>query len=216
MILAAPPRVIWDAVQLADRFGPIPLNRICTDPPPGLGTEDDVIRFSEHEDRLFELVEGVLVEKTVGAYESILAVEIACQLGNFVKPRKLGTILGAGGLLRLAPGLVRIPDATFLAMDKFPTGRFPPGAIASLAPDIAVEVLSQSNTRKEMSAKLHDYFAAGAGLVWYVDPERRTVQVFTSAADSRVLTERDTLDGGDVLPGFELNLLELFSELRPE
>lgn len=216
MILAAPPQVVWDAVQLAERFGPIPLNRICTDPLPGLGTEDDVIRFCEHEDRLFELVEGVLVEKSIGTCESMLAVEIAAQLRNYVKPRKLGTVLDEGGLLRLAPGLVRIPDTAFLSIERFPRGRFPAGAIASLAPDIAVEVLSQSNTRKEMSAKLHDYFAAGAGLVWYVDPERRTVQVFTSEADSRVLTERDALDGGDVLPGFELNLHELFSELRPE
>lgn len=208
--------LIWHAERLAEFFGPIPLSRICTEPPPGLGTEEDVIRYNERDNRLFELVQGVLVEKTMGAYESMLAVEIACQLRNFVKPRKLGTVLGADGLLRLSSGLVRIPDVAFLSMEKFPKGRFPREKIAPIAPDIAVEVLSDSNSRREMNEKLNEYFAAGARLVWYVDPKRREVQVFSSPTISRTLTEHAMLDGGEVLPGFELSLYDLFAELPPE
>ena len=74
---------------------------------------------------------------------------------------------------------VRIPDVAFLSMEKFPNGRFPKGAIAPLAPDLAVEVLSPSNTKQEMNEKLSDYFSHGARLVWYVDPETRTIDVFT-------------------------------------
>lgn len=207
---------IWTAVDLAERFGPIPMDRICTDPPPGLATEDDVVWFDDHEDRLYELVDGILVEKTMSSYESFLAIEIAWRLNNFVKPRKLGVVLGADGMLKLAHGLVRVPDVSFLVMEKFPSGRFPRDKIAPLAPDIAVEVLSESNTRKEMAEKLHDYFAAGTRLVWYVDPKHRQVQAFTSPTDSRTLTEADMLDGGDVLPGFAINLRELFAELPPE
>jgi Uma2 family endonuclease len=208
--------MIWDAVRLADNFGPIPLSRICTNPPPGLGTEEDVIRFNERENRLFELVQGVLVEKAMGTYKSMLAVEIAAQLRNFVKPRKLGTVVGADSLLRLHSGLVRIPDVAFLSMEKFPKGRFPKEKIAPIAPDIAVEVLSDSNTRKEMNAKLQEYFTAGARLVWYVDPKRRELQVFSSVTSSQTLSERDTLDGGDVLKGFALSIHDLFAELPPE
>jgi Uma2 family endonuclease len=206
---------IWDAVRLADEFGPIPLDRVCTEPPPGLAGEQDVIRFNDLENRLFELVAGVLVEKTMGAYESMLAGEFIRLLGNFVKPRKLGTVLGADGMLRLAPGLVRIPDVAFLSIDKFPDGRFPPERIAPLAPDIAVEVLSPRNTRREMNRKLEDYFASGCRLVWYVDPRKREVQVFEDRTSSQILTDFDMLDGGKVLPGFAMSLQELFAELPP-
>lgn len=216
MSIASEARVIWDAEMLAQRFGPIPLDRICSEPAPGLGTEEDVIRFSERENRLFELVDGVLVEKTVGAYESMLAVEIACLLGNWVRPRKLGAVLGSDGMLRLFPGLIRIPDVAFLSMEKFPRGRFPRYKAPPLAPDLAVEVLSESNTKKEMAEKLRDYFASGSRLVWYVDPERREFTVFTSPTDSRVIAEQGTVDGGQVLPGFTLSVAELFAELPLE
>ena len=212
--LDSPP--IWDAVRLAERFGPIPMDRICTNPPPGLATEEDVVWFDNHADRLYELVDGILVGKTMGAYESMLAVEFARLLKNFVKPRKLGAILGEAGLLRLAPGLVRIPDVAFLSMEKFPGGRFPKGKILGAAPDLAVEVLSESNTKQEMAEKLNDYFTAGARLVWYVDAGKRQVEVFTSPTQSRIVREDELLDGSDVLPGFELNLRELFAELPPE
>jgi Uma2 family endonuclease len=101
-------------------------------------------------------------------------------------------------------------------MEKFPGGRFPKQKILPAAPDLAVEVLSESNTRQEMEEKLTDYFRSGARLVWYVDPELRQVAVFTSPSNPRIVTEDQLLDGGDVQPGFELNLRELFAELPPE
>jgi Uma2 family endonuclease len=148
--------------------------------------------------------------------ESLLAIEIGALLRNWVKPRKLGVVLGEAGMLRLAPGLIRIPDVAFLGKDKFPGGRFPRDSAWSLAPDLAIEVLSASNTEKEMTEKLHDYFTAGTRLVWYVDPSKRHVQVFTSPINSRIVTQDQLLDGGEVLPGFELSLKELFAELPAE
>jgi Uma2 family endonuclease len=203
---------VWDAVRLAERFSPIPLHRICTDPAPGMATEEDVTWFDDHRDRLYELVGGILVEKTMGAYESMLAIEIAAYLIAFVKPRKLGVVLGADGTLKLAPGLVRIPDVCFISREKFPDGRFPRAKRPLLAPDLAVEELSESNTRKEMAEKLADYFKAGTRLVWYVDPVRREATVFTSVTESRLVTEGEALDGGEVLPGFSLTMRDLFSE----
>ena len=209
-------QAIWTAVRLAERFGPIPLYRIRTNPRPGEATEADVIEIHDREDRLCELVDGILVEKVMGAYESMLAMEIGRLLKNFVKPRKLGTVLGADGMLRLAPGLIRIPDVAFLSMEKFPGGRFPKGGAAPLAPDLAVEVLSQSNTVEEMDEKLEDYFNHGARLVWYVNPKSRTIDVYSGVDSHQTCTENDKLDGGEVLPGFELDIRELFAELPPE
>jgi Uma2 family endonuclease len=156
------------------------------------------------------------VEKAMGAYESMLGLEIGRLLKTWVKGRNLGTVLGADGLLLLSTGLIRIPDVAFLSMEKFPGGRFPREAAVPLAPDIAVEVLSTSNTDKEMTEKLHDYFTAGTRLVWYVDARKREVHVFTSPDTSRLVTEDQMLDGGEVLPGFELSLKELFAELPRE
>jgi Uma2 family endonuclease len=152
----------------------------------------------------------------MGSSESMLAIEIAALLRNFAKPRKLGVVLGEAGMLRLAPGLIRIPDVAFLGKEKFPGGRIPRDRAWSLAPDLAVEVLSQGNTEKEMAEKLNDYFTTGARLVWYVDPQRRCVEVFTSADAKRIVKQDQILDGGDVLPGLEINLRELFAELPPE
>jgi Uma2 family endonuclease len=200
-------------VDLAERFGPIAIDRIVMQPAPGQATEDDAIKLTERKIRICELVDGVLVEKVMGAYESLVAANLIRLIGSFVASRKLGSVLGEAGMLRLAPGLIRIPDVAFLSKDKFPGGRFPRDAAWSLAPDLAVEVLSKGNTDKEMTEKLHDYFNAGTRLVWYVDPSKRQVQAFTSPSSSHIVGQGQTLDGGDVLPGFELSLKELFAEL---
>ena len=91
-----PPRKSWTVADLYHRFGPISFERIRQNPPPGSGTVDDVIRLNDHEDRLYELVDGILLEKTVGLQESIIAVTIGTSLSIFVKPRGLGLVAGSG------------------------------------------------------------------------------------------------------------------------
>ena len=198
--------------DLADRFGPIPLCRIRHDPPPGLASEDDVVELHDHEDRLYELVDGILLEKTVGAYESYLAISLGRLLGNYVYEHKLGIVLGADGMMRLSPGLVRIPDVSFISWERLPERKVPRTPFFDLAPDLAVEVISKSNTRKEMDRKLAAYFAAAVRQVWYVYPDSREVHVYTSPEQHTVLGEQDTLAGGNVLPGFSLELQQFFAE----
>lgn len=210
-----PPPTQWTVADLLARFGPILISRIRTDPAPGTATEADVIEIHDREGRLYELVDGVLVEKAMGYHESYLACLLIQLLNNFVIPRKLGLVAGEGGMMRLTVGLVRIPDVSFVSWDRLPDRQVPREPIPDLAPDLAVEVLSASNTRKEMDEKLRNYFKAGARLVWYVDPPARTVTVYTSPQPAAVLHESDTLDGGAVLPGFALPLRELFAEPAP-
>ena len=202
----------WTAVDLATRFGPIPLHRICGNPTPGTGTEEDVLAWEARSNRLFELYDGVLVEKTMSSFESFLAVRICVLLSNFITPRKLGIVLGADGMLQLVPGMIRIPDASFIAMNKLP-GKFSvQEPIASLVPDLAVEVLSRGNTREEMEGKLDEYFEVGVREVWYVDPRLKRVRVYETRTNLRELTEADTLESRVALPGFSLSLKELFAD----
>ncbi len=202
----------WTAADLVERFGPIPLARIRQAPPPGSATEEDVVQIHAHEDILCELVDGVLVEKTVGTYESYLALLIARILGGHVEDNDLGIALGADGMMRLAPGLVRIPDVSFISWQRLPQRGIPRRAVWDLAPDLAVEVISKFNTREEMQRKLQDYFTAGVREVWYVYPATREVHVFTSAEGRVELKGQQTLEGGSLLPGFSLPLERLFAE----
>lgn len=198
--------------DLLERFGPIPAARIRYEPPPGTATEEDVIALEARENRLFELVDGVLVEKAMGFYESFLAMRLAQFLLAFVEQYALGIVAGADGMLRLAPGLVRIPDVSFVSWNRLPEHRVPRQPIPDLAPDLAVEVLSEGNTPREMARKLREYFAAGVRLVWYVDPVRQEVHVYTAPEQREVLATDHTLHGADVLPGFTLPVRHLFAE----
>jgi Uma2 family endonuclease len=202
--------------DLVTRVGDIPLWRICLDPFPGTATEQDVLELRAKTGRLFELIDAVLVEKVMGLPESFLAILLGRLLGNWVIPRNLGAVLGADGMMRLAPGLIRIPDLSFAPWDRFPGRQIDLNIpVPDLYPDLAVEVLSVSNTPSEMAHKLRDYFGSGARLVWFVDPRARTVEVYTAPEASTLLHEANTLDGGTVLPGFTLPLHELFAQLDP-
>lgn len=213
--------VEWTLADLYQRFGAIPFLRIRQNPAPGTATIGDVIRILDHENRPCELVDGILVEKAMGAYESLLACVLIEILGAFVRSHKLGVLLGADGTLEIAPDLVRIPDVSFISWDRLPNRRFPREPVPRLVPDLAVEVLSKSNSQREMDEKLDDYFASGVRLVWFVDPETRTVRVYLSRHESRLLEENQTLDGGTVLPGLTLPIGEIFAtpieeEAKPE
>jgi Uma2 family endonuclease len=198
--------------DLLHRLGNIPARRVRLHPTPGAATVRDAIAANERKDKtaLYELVDGTLVEKPMGYEESALAMRLGRFLGNFVDPRSLGIITGEAGMLQIGEGLLRMPDVAFVAASSFPGGKPPKGPAPAIAPDLAVEVLSKSNTKAEISRKLREYFAAGTKLAWIVDPKKRTVVVHSSPTVSTRLELGDTLDGGDVLPGFLLPLAELF------
>jgi len=169
----------WTAVDLVERFGAIPLHRIVQNPEPGSATEQDVIDLDEHEDRLCELIDGTLVEKTVGAYESFLAAALIRLLGDFVVRNNLGVVLGEAGMMRLAHGLVRIPDVSFISL-----GRYPPGACrASLFPTssrLGREVISRRNIGRKWTTNSKTISRLACGLVWYVYHSPRRECGFTS------------------------------------
>lgn len=196
--------------DLIERFGAIPVARIRHEPRPGTAKEQDVLEIAAREGRLYELLDGILLEKVMGFYESYLAATLVRELGNFVVGRDLGVIVGADGMVKLSRGGVHIPDAAFVSWAQLPGKRLPMTPIPTLAPDLVVEIISQGNTREEMQHKLRDYLQAGVRLVWFVYPLTRSVRVYSHLRDTIELFERDTLDGGDVLPGFLLPVANLF------
>ncbi len=195
--------------DLRRRFGPILLSRIRFSPAPGTAVEDDVVQIHERERRLCELVDGTLVEKTSGLWESHLGVQIICSIAQVVRHRNLGVILGTDGMVRLGPGLIRIPDVSFISWDRLRGRRLPDQAVLTSIPDLAVEILSRGNTEEEMTGKLHHYLDAGVRLVWYIDPRAEIARIYRGSLDAEIITIDQSIDGGDVLPGFELPLREL-------
>jgi Uma2 family endonuclease len=195
--------------DLIAQLGDIPPSRILLHPPLGTATEEDVLRLEAAPNkRLCELIDGVLVEKAMGFLESLLAVFLIRRMGNFVDEHKLGKVLGADGMLRILPKQIRIPDVSYISWDRFPGRKLPKVQVPRLAPDLAIEVLSPSNTDNEMDRKRSDYFEAGVLECWEIlIPTRELVQYradgsVTRFAESAIATT-------ELLPGFELSVAEL-------
>lgn len=210
-----PPSPAPTVADMLARLG-VPAERVRLRPSPGTATEADLLKATREGPGILELVDGTLVEKAVGYEASLLAMYLGHLLIQFVAARRLGKVSGPDGLLRLCPGLLRGPDIAFTAWKRLPGGRVPKAPFPNLAPDLAVEVLSPSNTAAEMRRKRDEYFRNGVRLVWIVDPKTRTVEVYAPRRKPVVLTEAETLDGGKVLPGFTLSLAELFAQLDEE
>ena len=199
--------------DLLEALGGVAPTRVRFHPMPGTATGSDLIEINGRERGIFELVDGILVEKAMGKMESLLAGAIIAILRGFVLPRNLGIITAPDGMMRLAPALFRAPDIAFITWGRIPGGRLSEDSLAQVVPDLAIEVLSPSNTKAEMARKRREYFEAGVRLVWEVDPRSRTVAVYDEPERSTVLDVTETLEGGEVLPGFALLLTDLFGEL---
>jgi Uma2 family endonuclease len=193
------------------QLGGVPLTRIRRDPPPGSATEDDLLRAPKP---TCELIDGVLVEKAMGNRESLLALFLGGLIRTHVDKTDAGVVLGPDGHLRLGGGQLRAPDVSYIPWGDFPNEEIPDEAYWSVAPALAVEVLSPTNTAAEIDRKLGELFAAGCKLAWVIDPPTKTARVHTSAKKFKELDETGTLDGGKVLPGFKLKLVDLFAATK--
>jgi Uma2 family endonuclease len=199
------PRTVEDLVR---DLGGIPLQRIRLRPPIGTATTKDLER-----NKGCELVDGTLVEKAMGWQESVLAAFLITVLNSVARTRNLGLVSGEDGGFELITDLIRKPDVAFISWERLPNGHVPEESWPPVAPDLAVEVISKGNTAEEMDRKRGEYFDAGVRLVWEVDRFKRTVTVYTSPSESRILNETDTLDGGTVLPGLTIPVHDIFAEL---
>ena len=163
-------------------------------------------------DGQWELIDGEPTEVNPASFRSVwIAGELYARIREHVRKNDLGRAVsdGAGFILFDDRAIVRSPDVAFISRNRLPTiieGFVP------LAPDLAVEVLSPSDRRADILAKVAMYLQAGVHLVWLIDPDPRTVTVFTEDRPVSVIGLEGMLDGGEVLPGFSIAVSDIFAE----
>lgn len=170
-------------------------------------------RLPEEDEFRVELVRGRLVrEPRPGGRHGRIAFRLGFLIERFAEARGLGqVVMETGFLLAEDPPTVRGPDVAFLAQESLPSEGAPVGHWR-YAPDLAIEVLSPSNSAAEILEKVADYLRSGSRLVWVLDPEAERVTIYRSRGDVRVVEVGDLLEGEDVLPGFRLELEDVFAD----
>ena len=174
-------------------------------------TAEELLRLPDTEHRL-ELVEGELYEMPpAGGEHGDIAAVVLIVLGEYVRRHQLGRIFAAetGFVLARDPDTVRAPDASFVSYARLPRGEVPLGYV-EMAPDLAVEVMSPNDSAREVQEKTDSWLPAGTSEVWIVSPRQRTVTVHRAGAQETIISERGILRGGDLLPGFEVSVAQLF------
>ncbi len=179
-------------------------------------TIDDVLALQalpENQDKTIELIHGVLSIMTGGSIlHTIIISRLVTLLLNFIEAHPLGIALTDGAIYTLPSGDLVIPDASFLQSGRYIEGRWP--TRFDLMPDLAIEVVSPSNTPDKLAQKVQLYLDAGVRLVWVIYPTTQSITVYTPQADGTAIYQHLSLDGtlvgGDVLPGFSAEVRKIF------
>jgi len=172
-----------------------------------IATEDD-LRAMPEDGRKYELVDGEIRVSPAGDRHSVVALTLGARLLAYVKEHRLGHVMGADAGFRLPSGNVRSPDVSFVAKGRFPNDR-PAEDWGSLAPDLAVEVVSPGDRPRYVLDKVGEYLAAGVRLVWVIDPAKQKATIHRSLTDARTIVGDEILDGEDVVPGFQCRLRDV-------
>ncbi len=179
----------------------------------GLLTADDLLRLSAEGFR-GELVRGMLRETMATNREhGFIVVNLATELRNFVKPRRLGSIVASDSGVRLerGPDTVREPDVAYTSFERQPRGANRT-SYAEVVPDIVVEVASPNDQRNYPAERSEMWLSHGVQLVWFVHPETRSIDVYRTDQPMITISGDEPLDGQDVLPGFSCHLTDIFDE----
>ena len=178
-------------------------------PPSPLMTADELLR-THVPHKCTELVRGVLVvREPAGSRHGLVTMNLGAELAVYAKRAGAGGVYAAESGFKLAsnPDTVRAPDIAFVSRERLP----PPSMTGypTLAPDLAVEVLSPGDRPGDVLAKVADWLSAGTRLVWVLDPERRVARVYRDDGSETVVTAEGALAGEDVLPGFSCSLVSI-------
>ena len=177
-------------------------------------TVEDYERLPEEGLYRLELDRGQVVrEPRPGLDHQWLTARLIGRLLRYAEDAGGMVLTEAGFVLSDDPATVRIPDVAYVSDDRLPDGGVPQG-MGRMAPDLAVEIITPSNTASGMEAKLVDYLDAGVRMVWLIYPARRHITVYRAGPDTGIerLIAGATLDGGAVLPGFRLALKDIFGD----
>jgi len=187
---------------------PVPAESMTPVPPPA------TLAATIPDDMLYEVVDGQVLEKKMGSRELEIATILAGYLFQFVRADRLGRVL-VEFIFRIIveKDMQRRPDVAFVSHARWPYHRRVPSVpVWDMVPDLAIEVISPSNTAFEVQRKVHDYFKAGVTCVWVVYPDQAEVYIYSNTKQVEVLGVGQELDGGDLLPGFRLPVAALFED----
>lgn len=175
-------------------------------------TVDELLELDDDGCR-YELMRGELVSMPpTGEAHASLMVTLSIELGGFVRRNGLGRSVSGdpGVILDRTQNLMLAPDFAFTRRERLESEQPSPGFV-TIVPDFVVEILSPSERAGHINQKIQEYLAAGVSLIWIIDPPRRSITVYSVDQPTRFLTADDTIDGGAVLPGFQIRVGDLFA-----
>ncbi|HEX2622895.1 MAG TPA: Uma2 family endonuclease [Phototrophicaceae bacterium] len=172
----------------------------------------ELVNLPENRDKRLELVGGVLIEVAPSSTtNTIIAAWFTTFMNIYLLDHPIGYVSAPDGGFKMINGNIRQPDAAFISKARYPK---PGDKVFPIAPDIAVEVISASESAKEVRDKVHEYLQSGTIFVWVAYPETRSIDVCSLNPDGtmtiRTLNPGDSLGGGDVLPGFSVLIDKFF------
>jgi Uma2 family endonuclease len=177
-------------------------------------TDEEFMVLPDDGDR-YEIVNGELVNVGNSGMEyGNLGTFLGGALEFYVRPRKLGVTCDSSTAFKMRSGNKRSPDISFIAKERLKELKKLPKGFFEGAPDLAIEVLSPSNTFEEIHSKLVEYFESGCKLAWVINPDEESVLVYRKPQPEKLLKITDSLDGEELIPGFSLAIAELFTELE--
>ncbi|HEX8174765.1 MAG TPA: Uma2 family endonuclease [Pyrinomonadaceae bacterium] len=176
-------------------------------------TDEELLSLPD-DSKKCEIIKGELVVSPAGIEHEEIGVRLSSALFNFVRKHKLGIVCGSSaGYWMKGRTTFLSPDVSFIAKERLQGAKRAPKKFFNGAPDLAVEVLSPSDTIERLHEKIVEYFDNGAKLIWVLNPEDQTALVYHTPQPDKLLRADDLLDGEDVVPGFSMPVSELFAEL---
>ena len=177
-----------------------------------LTAEEFLVLPEPNDGSKLELVRGKVVTMTgPGVEHGEVQVNVAFAIKLCLNQNRIGRVMTERRIItERKPDTVRGPDVSYYSKERLQLDQRVVG-IHTEVPDLCVEIVSPSNTKKELRAKIKEYFFAGVRMVWIVDPEYRSVEVLRAPDEGRTLYDDATFDGGDVLPGFACKVSDLFA-----
>jgi Uma2 family endonuclease len=173
-------------------------------------SDDELLALPDDMNK-YEVLDGELIASAIGSVvHGVIIMRILIPLGNFILAHDLGQVLEGQSGFRMLNADFLAPDVSFILRERWVLGSKTAKVFFPGAPDLVVEVLSQSDRAGRTKRRLARMFENGTRLAWVVDPVRQTVHVHRTAEADRSLTIADVLDGEEVVPGFALPLAQVF------
>ncbi|MBD0370569.1 MAG: Uma2 family endonuclease [Pyrinomonadaceae bacterium] len=172
-------------------------------------TDEELLSLPD-DSKKCEIIKGELVVSPAGIEHEEIGMRLGSVLFNFVRQHKLGIVCGSSaGYWMKGKSSFLSPDVSFIAKGRLQGAKRAPKKFFDGAPDLAVEILSPSDTIDKLHEKIVEYFNNGARLIWVLNPEDQTLLVYHTPQPDKLLRENDLLDGEDVVPGFSMPVSEL-------